>query len=179
MRSEEGARSAFANDRVALNHSCRLVPLLVISALSMLSCADDSPTAPSVGSIIVSPSSATLSALGDTTRFQAAAQDGNGNTMAVVSFTWSSSSRIVATVDGQGLATAKGAGEALIIASASGMADTALLVVDQQVASVTISPDTARLTALGETTTFEAAAQDANSHALVDASFTWTSAIEY
>lgn len=158
-----------------LNHSRWLVPLLLISILSMVSCGEDSPTGPSLASITISPSSVTLQALGDTTRFEATAQDGNGNTIPDVTFTWSSSSPTVATINPAGLATAQGSGEASIMAAASGMVDTALVIVDQQVAAVTVNPDTTWLTALGDTARFEAEARDGNGNVISGVTFTWSS----
>lgn len=128
MPSLDSRSNVFTSCCVALNHSCRVAPFLVISALSMLSCTDDSLITPSLASIIISPSSVTLDALGDTTRFEAEVRDADGNTMAGVSVTWNSSSPTVATVNVEGLATAQGLDEASIIASASGMGDTALVV---------------------------------------------------
>lgn len=76
--------------------------------------------------VAVSPASSTI-ARGDSLRLVAAAYDEYGNAVKDVAFTWSSSRRSVATVDGSGLVSGVGLGEATITATVrSGGAESSL-----------------------------------------------------
>jgi hypothetical protein len=89
-------------------------------------------TAPLAGSpdrVVVTPSAATLSAIGAQTLLAATAYDANGQVISGQSFSWFSKNTEVATVDGGGRVTARGAGTALIIALAGGVSDTATVTV--------------------------------------------------
>ena len=57
--------------------------------------------------VTVTPSSANLSALGETVQLTAAVQDQNGNPLPGAVVSWSSSSAMVATVDAAGLELAR------------------------------------------------------------------------
>lgn len=85
---------------------------------------------PVVTTVSVSPSSATLEALGATRQFEATARDQDGSVLSGTSFDWSSSSPSVATVSATGLATAAGEGSADITATADGVSGSASLTVD-------------------------------------------------
>ena len=130
-----------------------------------------------VASIVVSPPSATLSAVGTTRQFAAVAYDAGGNELAGVQFTWLSSAPGVATVDGTGLASAAAHGTAQITAGAGAVTGTATLTVDlgTTIASVTVSPPTATLTAVGATQLFTATAHDAGGAEVPVAGFAWSS----
>ena len=131
-----------------------------------------------VESIDVSPSSGTLTALGDTVRLAAVVRDANGNAVANATVTWSSEDPSVVTVDRDGLVAAEGNGEATIIATSGDVSDSAHLTVAQTVATVEVSPSTDTLTALGDTLRLLAAVRDANGHAVGDAGVTWSSGDE-
>ena len=76
--------------------------------------------------VAVSPASRTI-ARGDTLRLVAEAYDEYGNAVEDAAFTWSSSRRSVATVDGSGLVSGVGLGEATITATVrSGGAESSL-----------------------------------------------------
>ncbi len=72
-----------------------------------------------VMSVGVSPESPVLGWIGDTVRFTAEGRDMNGHPVAGLTFGWVSSDTSVVTVDGAGLATARGWGSALIQAFAT------------------------------------------------------------
>ena len=82
-----------------------------------------------VSTVEVGPEEAALGSLGDTKQFEAEAKDANGNLVSGVTFSWISSDESVATVDGNGLATALGEGETVIRAEVSGVLGTANLTV--------------------------------------------------
>ncbi|WP_428273462.1 Ig-like domain-containing protein [Candidatus Palauibacter sp.] len=96
----------------------------------------------------ITPAAAQLTALGETIQFSARVRDQNGQVMAGATVNWSSGNTSVATVDGSGLATAVGEGEAEIMAgvvTATGsVAGTSRVTV--------VSPDRAVLVALYEAT---------------------------
>ncbi|HEU4641445.1 MAG TPA: Ig-like domain-containing protein [Gemmatimonadaceae bacterium] len=68
-------------------------------------------TSPTVGSVTVSPSSATI-AVGATKQFTATVKDVNGNTLSGASVAWSSSDTSVLRVSSTGVATGRKAGSA-------------------------------------------------------------------
>jgi uncharacterized protein YjdB len=75
---------------------------------------------PSIASVSISPMSATIK-VGQTQQFTASAVDANGNTVSQAAFSWHNSFGGVASIDGNGLATAIAPGTVMITASASGM----------------------------------------------------------
>jgi len=129
-----------------------------------------------VKSVVVTPASATLDALGLTQQFSAVAQDANGNVVPGQTFTWSASPAGVVAIDPvTGLATALANGVATITATTAGVSGTAVLSVAQAVGSVVVSPAAATLAGLGLTQQFTAVAQDANGNPVPGQTFTWTS----
>lgn len=77
-----------------------------------------------VDSLAVSPAVVSLEGPGDTARLDVRAWDGRGHLVAGASVAWTSSSDSVATVDSGGVVRARTEGDANIIASAEGAADT-------------------------------------------------------
>ena len=126
-------------------------------------------------SVAVLPGEATIAALGDTLRLTAEAFDANGRAVAGAEFEWASSDDAVATVDGSGLVTAAGNGQATITASAGGASGTAMVTVAQAPDSVAVSPAEATIAALGDTLRLAAEAFDANGRAVAGAEFEWAS----
>ena len=131
-----------------------------------------------IAQIVVTPGTATLSAVGSTTQFLATAKDGSGNVLPGVAFEWTSSDAAVATVDpGTGLATVAGHGIATIMATANGVFGTALLTANLEptVASIVVSPPNASLGSRGATAQFTAVARDAANAIVPGVVFSWTS----
>jgi uncharacterized protein YjdB len=130
-----------------------------------------------VASIVVTPSNATLSALGAVQQFTAEARDAGGLPLAPQPvITWTSSATGVATIDQSGRATAAGNGATTITASAHGVQGTATLTVSQSLASIVVSPANPTLSALGATQQFTAEARDASGQPLTtQPTFSWTS----
>lgn len=79
--------------------------------------------------VSVSPARAILSSSGASQAFTATATDQNGREMSGVDFDWSVSDASVATVDGEGVVTARSDGATVVEAEASGVTDTARLAV--------------------------------------------------
>lgn len=69
-----------------------------------------------VASITITPANSTI-AVNGTQQYMATAKDSNGNTLSGVTYTWTSSSNSVATVNANGLATGVAAGTTMITAS--------------------------------------------------------------
>ncbi len=72
------------------------------------------------GTVDVTPTADTLTALGQTTQLAAAAKDALGYAVTGAAFTWQSSDTVVATVDTTGLVTSVGNGSATITATSGG-----------------------------------------------------------
>ena len=129
----------------------------------------------SAASVVVSPSTDELTALGATVQLTAEAFDENGHAVAGAEFSWESSDAAVATVDESGLVTGVAEGVATITASAGEASGSAVVTVTQSAASVVVSPSTDELTALGATVQLTAEAFDENGHAVAGAEFSWES----
>lgn len=93
------------------------------------------PTQPTLASIDVTPGAQTLVSFDETVQLQAAGRTASGSPF-TASFTWSTSSGSVATVDGSGLVTAVGNGSANIIATSGSITGIAVVTVSQAPASV-------------------------------------------
>lgn len=103
---------------------------------------DDAPTPPddgepTVASVEVTPAQATLT-VGQTRQFEAVARDAGGSAISGVDFAWSSDDEAVATVDGQGLATAQASGQTRIVAEADGVTGSADLSVTEPAAAASL-----------------------------------------
>ena len=134
------------------------------------------PTPGAVASVEVTPAADTLIALGQTQQLMAVAKDAGGNVVSGKTFSWSSSAPGVVSVDAaSGVATGVANGAATITASVDGKSGQAAVAVLQQVATVTVSPDTASLAAVGTTKQFSAAAKDANGNAVTGVALIWLS----
>lgn len=126
----------------------------------------------------VAPTSQTLVSFGETLQLSARPLDANDNLIVDIGVAWSSADEAVATVDADGLVTAVANGSADITATAGQFSATAAITVDQQVASVDVSPPADTLFAVGDTLRITAEPLDANGNAVVDASVEWSSADE-
>ena len=94
-----------------------------------------------------------------------------------VQFVWSSADAGIGAIDAAGLARAVAHGSTTITAQAGAALGSATLDVHltASVATVTVSPATARLAAIGATQQYEAIARDAQSRVLPGVPFAWTS----
>ena len=134
------------------------------------------PPAPTVSTIEVAPSSASLE-VGKTQRFTATAKASNGSTVSGVNITWSSSNTPVVTINNTGVATAVAAGMATIRATGNGIssAPVTITVTNPPVATVTVSPSAPQQMNVGDMVTFRATAQAAGGIARGDATISWSS----
>lgn len=127
-----------------------------------------------VASLEIVPDRGTLDALGDTLRFKAVARDAKGGVVGNVAIVWKSLAPAIVSIDENGLATARGNGEARIVATAPGVADTVAVAVNQQPAAVAIAPNPVTI-AVGATAQLTATVTDGNGHAIEGVSITWSS----
>ena len=167
-------------DADRLHRSTRLCAVLAALALAW-SCGGDSPTAPPPPpdpprptTVIVSPATAELTALGSTVQLTADVRDQNGQAMAGTTVTWASDADSVATVSSTGLVTAAGDGTATITASAGSASGSAVVTVMQLVATVEVTPP-ADTIAVGGTLELTAEGFDENGDAVEGAEFSWES----
>ncbi|MDE2784927.1 MAG: Ig-like domain-containing protein [Gemmatimonadota bacterium] len=130
------------------------IPAMAVGGIVtlVLSCGEGAvepapPPAPVATTVTVNPSSAALSALGDTIRFSAEVRDQNGQVMAEAAVAWASSDATVAPVDASGLVTAAANGMATIAANSGSASGSAAVTVTFE------NPDSAALVALYEATT--------------------------
>ncbi len=128
------------------------------------------------GSIVVTPDSSTLNALGDTQQYVAAATDSAGNDISGLSFVWASSDSSVASVDGSGLVSASSNGSATISATSGPASASANVLIDQIPVALTLTPNLDTLVSIGETLQMVAAVRDANDSVIPGNTFGWSTA---
>lgn len=140
------------------------------------------PPEPMVATVTVLPSSATIEE-GETRQFRATARTADGTSISDVSFSWSSSDEMVATISTSGLATAVNAGSTTITATADGVSGTATLRVTEPppppppppvVDRVTVSPSSPSIE-VSETQQFSATAYESDDTEISGKTFTWSS----
>ncbi|MDQ2666089.1 MAG: Ig-like domain-containing protein [Gemmatimonadota bacterium] len=124
---------------------------------------------------VVSPRTDTLTSLGATSALSAQARD-NGDNVVAGSFSWVSRNSSIATVSSGGVVTAVANGSTYVVAlEIGGTRDSALMVVQQRVASVNITPASRSLYVTG-TFTYTALAVDGRGNAMTSQpTFTWSS----
>ena len=145
------------------------------AALAIASCESAQEPPPTVAAVVVTPPTVSLVSLGDTIRLAARAEDAHGQALAGKTFAWTSSDPGIAIVGATGLVTAVANGVAAITVTCDSVTGGAAVTVAQKVATVTVSPASASLTALGRTVQLGAGAKDANGHAIAAAAFAWAS----
>ncbi|MFN8583156.1 MAG: Ig-like domain-containing protein [Gemmatimonadaceae bacterium] len=131
---------------------------------------------PAIVSVTIIPTSAVLAAIGAQRGFTAEARDAGGNVVPGAPIVWSSSDPAIVTIGASnGVATATGSGSATVIARSGNASDRATVVVQQQVASVSITPVSPVLASIGISQQFVAVAKDANGYVVPLLMYTWSS----
>ena len=166
---------------------------IVLALIPLTTCGKDSPTkpqapeptpppppppAPVATRVELSPSSATLTSVGQTVQLTAKVFDQNNAQMSSAVVTWSSSAVGVATVSGQGLVTAVKNGTATITGRSGNASASIPVTVTQSAGSIAIEPVSVTLMSLGETVQLTATVLDQNRQSVADAVVTWTSSDE-
>jgi alpha-tubulin suppressor-like RCC1 family protein len=144
-----------------------------VIALTIIACGTDtSGPDTTVASVSISPSTASLHALDATVQLTATAASASGGALPGETFTWASSAPAVASVNGAGLVTALSNGTATIRATVGGVSGEASITIEQEVGTLSLSPEEVTLTSAGETRQLTVDARDANGHPMA-ASPTW------
>ena len=130
-----------------------------------------------VASVVVSPNSATAT-IGSKTQLTAVTYDAGQNALTGRGVTWATSNAAVATVDANGLVTAKSGGTATITATSEGKSGVCQLSVSLlPVATITIAAGQTSIPQNG-TTTLVATTKDANGNVLTGRQVTWQTSDE-
>ena len=184
IASKTEAARKIGKDIRAMNRprSTMLVVVLLGLACYAVACGDGTteplprpPTdPPRATAVTVTPSTASLVALGDTVRLSARVQDQNGQATSGAAVTWTSSDASVAAVDGSGLVTAAGNGTATVTATSGAASGSGVVTVDQEVTAVAVTPSNGMIET-GDTLRLAAEALDANEHPVAGAEFAWSS----
>jgi YVTN family beta-propeller protein len=128
-----------------------------------------------VTNVVIAPVAPVLTSFGAKHQFNATARNVDGEPVAGKVFSWASSNTSVASIDATGLVTAAGNGEVTITSTVDGVSATALLKVEQAVATISVSPASATLTSLEATQPFSAELKDANGNIVANQTVTWSS----
>lgn len=127
-------------------------------------------------SMLLAPNTLSFAALAETATIAVTVEDANGSQIENPAVSWSSSDVAVAAVEDDGTVTSIGNGTATITASSTsgGVTASAQVTVSQVTTLVTVISSADVLTALGESVTLAASAEDANGFAVADAELSWT-----
>jgi len=158
-----------------------LLTAAIGAAITAASCAGGSevagpPDPLPIASIQVTPGADTLLAIGRTRTFTATARTANGATVPNAPIRWRSSDTLIARVDSlTGVVTAVRGGRATISAQSGSATGSGTVSIIQIVATVSVSPATVTLTAVGGTQSFAAEARDSGNVVIQGTRFLWTS----
>jgi len=129
-----------------------------------------------VASVVVRPNSA-HALIGSKTQLTATTYDAGLSVLTGRGITWTTNNAAVATVDANGLVTAKSGGSATITATSEGKSDVCQLTVSQLPVS-TVSIEGATSIAQNGTTTLVATTKDANGSVVTGRAITWQTSDE-
>ncbi len=155
-----------------------IASITILSLLALSSCGRDGPTEPpaQVPSLInLSAYEVILTAVGETTQISATVLDQNSSTIAGARATWTSRNTNIATVSAGGTVTAVSNGTTQIVATFNQTTASATVTVRQEPASITISPESETLPAIGATVQMTAEVFDGSGTTISDAPVQWSS----
>jgi len=152
--------------------------LAAAAAILLATCKGSTEPAAVATTILVSPGTATLTAVGFTQQFDALVLDQKHDTMKTAVVSWSSSAGTVIAVNSTGLATAVANGIAQVVATSGTATGQATVTVAQTVAQITKNSGDAQSGAVGQTLASPVVIQlaDATGHPMPGASVTFTAA---
>lgn len=153
-----------------------LTCILVAAVLSGCG-GDDGPMEPAGAgpSVSLEPGQAMLTAIGATRDFDGNLVAGGGGERPDSEGSWSAADTTIATVDGEGVVTARAAGSTEIAVSFEGVADTAAVEVDPETADVTVFPARDSVEGNGGTLQLSAEPVDRNGNPLGGVGIDWSS----
>lgn len=125
--------------------------------------------------IVVSPDSVNMKSIGETIQLSARVLDAAGLELPDVELAWTSDDPSVATVDDRGLVTALMNGETRVRVSWEDLSVNVSVTVSQQADRIIVTPESVRLSSIGETIELTASVRDANNVEITEAELTWTS----
>ena len=138
-------------------------------------------TVPPVATVAVSPSSTQELTVGEMVTFMATARTAGGVVRGDVSISWASSDTSIVTITSGGVATAKGAGSAMVRATADGITSSPVTInvaepppPEPVVASVTVTPPSMMIM-VGGMFQFTAVARTADGMVVDEVDFSWMS----
>ena len=174
--------------------SKRFIIASLFSSLMLSNCGKDSPTkstAPSTllkpstptastaavpSRIQITPTSATLNAIGQTLQLNASVLDANNSPIPGAVVSWTSANTAVAKVNDQGLVTAVANGNAQITAQSGSLTARVNVTVKQLASRVLITPSSVTLNEVGQTIQLSANVADARNNTIPDATVSCSSA---
>lgn len=154
---------------------------LLLAALLVAACGGGGATDTKVpGAITVTPTAATLGAVGQTQQLTAVVTDQDGATITSPSVAWSSDNAGVASVTSTGLVSAVGSGSATITATAGSVSATAAVTVTQTPSQVQKAAGDAQTANIGQTvaTPLTVQVNDATGHPIAGVTVGFTVAPE-
>ena len=125
--------------------------------------------------IIINPAAATLTAIGEPLQLSVEVRDRENQPIPNAPVNWSSNAPVVASVNADGLVTARGNGEATITAKSGGASQSVDITVAQASAEININLAAATLTAIEESLQLSAAVRDAENEPILNAPISWSS----
>jgi uncharacterized protein YjdB len=126
--------------------------------------------------VLAQPLSAALDSLDATLQLSASANDARHHRIGAAQLTWGTSDPTVATVDGAGLVTATGNGQATISAQSGGFHDQVVVTVQQVVRTVAVSPTSIAI-APDTAQDFVAVPVDAHAHPVATPPAVWSTSV--
>ena len=126
-------------------------------------------------SLDLQPPALNITSLDDTVRLSVSARNDLGSPIPPGQVMWSSTVTSVATVDASGNVVSKAIGTTRIIATSGALADTTVVTVTNTPSTIAITPDTVRLTSLGDSVTPPATLTNSRGATLPRTSATWSS----
>ncbi len=126
-------------------------------------------------SLDLQPPALSITSINDTVRLSVTARNDLGNLIPSGQVSWSSTVTTVATVDANGNVASIDIGTARIIATSGSLADTTIVTVTNNPATIAIAPDTVRLTSLGDSIAPPATLTNSRGVALPRTAATWSS----
>jgi uncharacterized protein YjdB len=156
------------------------VGALMMGGLFLMTGCDSStePGPPVAAEVELDHEEVVLGAIGATIELNAVVRDADGVPIPAASVTWASSDEGVAAVSGDGLVTTVGVGEAEITATSGDASASTLVIVEQEPASVEVTPAEVSLIGPGAYAELTAELLDSEGSPIDGAEFTWSSSDE-